>query len=158
MRVLYTIFLALLLALFVGLGISAFYEGPKVPANLSILDEICDERESCDNETPEMKEARVALDQDMEDFQGQMQVYNRNVSIISLIIAVFMVALSFVVLKNMLILNDGLLLGGVLTLLYSIIRGMGAENEQFRFIIVTVGVIVAVILGYTKFVKLSKKK
>ena len=152
LRVLYTIFLALLLALFVGLGISAFYAGPKAPEYPSVLEK----SEPCENETVENKEIRNDYDQDMENFQDKIQIYNRNVSIISLGFAVIMVVLSFVVLKNLPILNDGLLLGGVLTLAYSVIRGIGSENEQFRFIVVAVAVIIAVVLGYKKFAKFGK--
>lgn len=149
LRVLYTIFLAILLALFVGLGISAFYQAPEQPDYQSY-----EEMDPCKDgeETKEEKEKRQELDKQVKDYEAEMKVYNRNVSIIAMVFAVIMVVLTFIVLKNMPILNDGLLLGGVLTLAYSVIRGLGSENEQFRFIVVTVAIIVAVFLGYKKFV------
>jgi hypothetical protein len=48
---------------------------------------------------------------------------------------------------------DGILLGGVFTTMYSIMRGLMTENSQFRFLIVTVGIIIAFVLGYVKFIK-----
>ncbi|MFH1749547.1 MAG: hypothetical protein ABH837_01470 [bacterium] len=161
LRVMYTIFLALLLALFVGLGISAFYQGPREPDYPSVLEESepCgDETVESKNDTGEIKEIRDNYDQNMQSFQDKIQIYNRNVSIISMILAVIMVILSFIALKNITILNDSLLLGGVLTLCYSVILGIGSGNEQYRFIVVVVAIIIAVILGYKRFVKPDKKK
>jgi hypothetical protein len=48
---------------------------------------------------------------------------------------------------------DGILLGGVFTTIYGIIRGLMSEDTKFRFIIVTVGLIIALVLGYIKFIK-----
>jgi len=90
-----------------------------------------------------------------------MKLYSRNVSIISLAASLLILAIGLVVLYKTTIISDGMVLGGVLTLLYSIVRGFGAEDSLFRFFVVTVGLIVALILGYIKFVKplhLSSKK
>ena len=55
--------------------------------------------------------------------------------------------------KRLAIISDGLLLGGVLTLIYSIIRGFGANDDIFRFLVVSVSLLLALGLGYTKFVR-----
>ena len=54
------------------------------------------------------------------------------------------------------VIADGLLLGGVFTTMYSIIRGVMTENSQFRFLIVTLGIIIAFVLGYIKFIRFKK--
>jgi len=61
--------------------------------------------------------------------------------------------LSLTVLHKIEILTDGFLLGGLLTLLYAIVRGFGSDDNKFRFLMVTVGLIVALILGYIKFIR-----
>ncbi len=57
-----------------------------------------------------------------------------------------------IVAKNVTIMGDSLLLGGVFTLGYSIIRGFGTDNT-FRFLLVATGLIVAMIIGYLKFIR-----
>jgi hypothetical protein len=48
---------------------------------------------------------------------------------------------------------DGILLGGVFTTMYSIIRGLMSEDSQFRFLIVVIGLGIALALGYIKFIR-----
>jgi len=59
--------------------------------------------------------------------------------------------------KKILIIADGLLLGGLLTLIYSVMRGFGTEDNILRFIVVTVGLIISLFLGYVKFIRPSEK-
>jgi len=51
---------------------------------------------------------------------------------------------------------DGILLGGVFTTAYGIIRGFMSDSSQFRFLVVTMGLLIALILGYVKFIRPSK--
>ncbi len=51
------------------------------------------------------------------------------------------------------IISDGLLLGGVFTLGYSIIRGFAGDDDKFRFFVVIVGLVVTVVLGDLKFIR-----
>jgi apolipoprotein N-acyltransferase len=49
------------------------------------------------------------------------------------------------------------ILVGVFTLLYSVIRGFGTEDNMFRFIIVAIGFVISLVLGYIKFIQPSQK-
>ena len=80
-------------------------------------------------------------------------MYNRNVSIASLLFAVLVLSVSILFAKKLLVLADGAILGGVLTLVYSIIRGFQAGDPKFRFVVVSAGLVIAVILGYLKFIR-----
>ncbi len=51
------------------------------------------------------------------------------------------------------IISDGLLLGGVFTLGYSIILSFADDDDKFRFFVVIVGLVVTVVLGYLKFIR-----
>lgn len=155
----YTIFLGLLVSLFVGLGIAAFYTGPKAPEYPSVLEgpyaaPLTKEQAT---ETAEQKTAREDYNKAQKEFQIQNSIYNRNVSAISLAAAIVIFIISLVLVNKILLISDGLLLGGVLTLLYSIIRGFASDSNMYRFILVTVGLIIAVILGYAKFIRHEKK-
>jgi len=145
----YTIFLALLVALFVGLGISAFYPGPKepqYPLDLNI------DKPGCE-ETQELKNTRVDFERANRDFQEKFKSYSRNVSVVSLAAAILILIASLTLLAKIKMIADGILLGGVFTTVYSLIRGLMSEDTKFRFLIVTVGLLIALVLGYIKFIR-----
>ncbi len=145
----YTIFLALLVALFVGLGISAYYPGPKEPLYPVELDA---EKPGCE-ETAELKSVREQFNHTQRDFSENFKPYSRNVSMISLAAAILILVVSLTLLSKIKMIADGILLGGVFTTIYSIIRGLMSEDTKFRFLIVTVGLLIALVLGYIKFIK-----
>jgi len=145
----YTIFLALLIALFVGLGISAFYPGPKEPVYPMALDA---EKPGCE-ESQDLKNAREEYNRTQREFTENFKPYSRNVSIISIIAAIVILVASLTLLSKIKMIADGILLGGVFTTIYSIIRGLMSEDTKFRFLIVTIGLLIALILGYIKFIK-----
>jgi len=145
----YTIFLALLVALFVGLGISAFYPGPEEPLYPVQLDT---EKPGCE-ETQDLKNVREEYNRAQRDFTESFKPYSRNVSIISLAAAILILIVSLTLLSKIKMIADGVLLGGVFTTVYSIIRGLMSEDTKFRFLIVTIGLLIALILGYIKFLR-----
>ncbi|MCX6765941.1 MAG: hypothetical protein NT136_03205 [Candidatus Moranbacteria bacterium] len=148
-KLIYTLFLALLIALFVGLGIDAFYPGPEAPQYPLELDAT---KPGCE-ETAEQKTIRDDFNKAQKEFQEKSKPYNRNVSIISLAAAIIILISSLTLLAKIKMIADGILLGGVFTTAYSIIRGLMSADTKFRFLIVTVGLIIALILGYIKFIR-----
>lgn len=147
-KLIYTLFLALIVALFVGLGIDAFYPGPKVPTQPVGIG--YDKMECL---TAEEKASQEKWDQDQRDYQEQLKPYNRNVSIFSIISAVIILVISLTFLSKIKMIADGILLGGVFTTGYGIIRGLISEDTKFRFLIVAIGLVIALVLGYLKFIK-----
>lgn len=142
-------FLALLIALFVGLGIDSFYPGPKAPQYPAELDAV---KPGCE-ETIEQKTVREQFNRAQNKFQEESKPYNRNVSIISLAAAIIILISSLTLLSKIKMIADGILLGGVLTTMYAIIRGLMSDNSQFRFLIAAIGLIIALVLGYIKFIR-----
>lgn len=153
LKVIYTFFIGFLLATFVGVGIAAFYTGPKFPEPPALLKYCSPEIAQSASKYAEFKKDAENYDKTLKDFQQQSQIYNRNVSIVSVTAAIIIVVLSLTLFNKILLIADGLLLGGVVTLLYSIIRGFQSEDNMFRFFVVTVGLIVSLTLGYLKFIR-----
>jgi hypothetical protein len=148
LRIVYTFFLGLLLAMFIGLGINTFYEGPKEP-DYPIGIDAYTPKQLTEEQAKKQHDYEVA----MAKYNKEMQPYNRNVSIIALIAAVILLVISLIYEKRINIISDGVLLGGLFTLLYSLIRGFASQNTKYVFIVVTIGLIVALYLGYHRFVK-----
>jgi hypothetical protein len=141
---LYTLFLGLLFALFIGVGIAAFYHAPTAPNYPTSNADVKDPTFQSAEDLKYQERNRI--------YETQRKLYDRNVSLLVLAGAILLVTLGLTVLKGVVIINDSLLLGGVFTLIYSIMRGFGAGDDGFRFILVTTSLGVAIILGYVKLI------
>lgn len=150
-KYIYTFFLGLLLATFIGVGVSTFYTAPKFP------DYPMSYVTSPANPTPEEKQQQKDLDAQQKQYQTDLSVYNRNTSSIILIFALVILVVSLGFAHRLDMLADGLLLGGVFTLIYSIGRGLASEDPKYRFIVTSVGLVVALVLGYIKFIRPKKQ-
>lgn len=151
-KVLYKLFLALMIALFVGFGISVFYPAPKAPDYPTTLERL--EGKSMSEEQKKTEEEFLSQ---QKKFEKDFATYNRNVSAIIIGISILLLILSLTLLLPIEMIGDAVLLGGLFTLVYGIIRGLMTNDSKFQFIVVTVGLIVAIILGYIKFIKPNRK-
>jgi len=159
LRLVYTFFIGVLLATFVGVGIAAFYPGPKAPEP-PVSVKYAPPCESFKDEVASQKirDEQEEFDKSMRVYQTQSEKYNRDVSIASLLAAILILIVSLTLFKKILLIADGLLLGGVLTLIYSIIRGFGSGDNMFRFLVVSAGMVIALFLGYIKFIQPTQAK
>lgn len=146
-RYIYSVFLGLLLAIFVGVGISVFYTqptAPKFPTELNYQQK---------EPTTEEIQAQKAFDTKQQAWDEAMKPYSRNVSAMALIAAVAMVAVGLAMGERAKVLADGITLGGVFTLVYSLGRGFASTNTKYSFFVVTVALIIVIVLGYLHFVR-----
>lgn len=146
-----------MVALFVGLGVAAFYEAPKEPEYPELLSEPMLVKEGVSQESEGQKTARREYNKEQKEFRKLSSIYNRNVSIVAMIAAVIILVISLRLVTKILLMSDGLLLGGVLTLLYSLIRGFMAEDAKYRFVAVTIGLFIALVVGFLKFIRHEEK-
>ena len=155
----YIVFLGLILATFVGVGIAAFYKGPTYPETPVSLKYSRPYPESTlAPPSADYVKEQESFDAKSKQFQTSMENYNRYVSMIALGFSVVMMVVSLAFFKKIAIIADGVLLGGVLTLGYSIVRGFNSNDDIYRFLVVGAGLITAMVLGYLKFVKPQGKK
>lgn len=153
LKLIYTFLIGIFLAVFVGVGVAAFYPGPKYPEQSVILKYCSPEMKTSGTQSDECKSEFEKFDKDEKLYQKQSQIYDRNVSIIAIIASIIIVVASLTFLRNILLIADGFLLGGLLTLIYGVMRGFGTEDNMFRFVVVSVGLFVSLFLGYVKFSK-----
>ncbi len=151
LKTIYTFFLGLLLSVFIGFGVATFYPKPETPAfpEPAIFSDGADD----DEFQREVQEYEQVYDR----YQSKLQDYHQNVSIITLILAVGLVSISLVFNNRLKVIADGVLLGGLFTLIYSVGRSFAAENAAHSFVMLTIALAVVLFLGYTRFVKTSKK-
>jgi len=156
LRLVYTIFLGLLLATFIGVGIAAFYKSPKQPEPFygpTVVEPV-----PTATDTAKMDKFYENDRLRWEDHSKKQRVYDRNVAAIAMIAAVIYLIAGLLLATRILLLSDGLLFGSIFTLIYSIARGFNSDDEIIRFGIVTVGLGIALVLGYIKFVRTGAKK
>ena len=150
LKLVYSFFLGLLLVIFVGMGVASFYESPKAPEYPRVLETV---KDGPGVYTDEQRKADEAYQEASKAYNARSEDYNRNVSMIVLGAAVVLVVLGLALHAKTDVIADGLLLGGVFTLLYSIGRSFAGQDPQYSFMVVTIGLIITVIVGYLKFIK-----
>lgn len=154
LKAIYVVFLGLIIALFCGLGVAAFYQQPKGPKEPEAIPQTVDQKQGL-----VVNQAEVNYQNEYRKYEEEkLKPYNRNVSIITLALSTLILVISLLLSNKLPILSDGILLGAVFTLIYSIIRGISAGNPRFTFIIVSIGLVITVFIGFWKFLRKSKKK
>lgn len=154
LKAIYVVFLGLIIALFCGLGVAAFYQQPKEPKAPIIGTQTVEQKQGL-----VVNQAEINYENDYRKYEEEkLKPYNRNVSIITLVLATIILVISLLLSNKLPILSDGILLGAVFTLIYSIIRGISAGNPRFTFIIVAIGLVITVFIGFWKFLRKPKSK
>lgn len=149
-KYIYALFLGLLLAVFVGVGVATFYTGPTAPDYSSY------EKIAVNGSCAEQAAQQAELDQQYDRYQDELAVYNRNASLYNLTGALIILIIALTTATKLAVISDGLLLGGVFSLLYSTGLGLSTGDSQFRFIVATIGLLIAIFLGYWKFLRAER--
>lgn len=147
-RTVYAFLLGTLLALFVGLGVLTVHPGPGEPAPPPAVATARESRELA----PEEQQQWSAYERDREAWAEESLRHHRDVGVAALVAAVLLVAVSPAVERRRPVLGHGILLGGLLTLLHGVVRGLLSQDTLAAFGLVTVALVVVLHLGYRRFV------
>lgn len=161
LRTIFSFFLGLMLTAFVGVGVYTFYPPPDPPeARLDAIDqEQMEIRRSAPPGVPsEEEQARLQdLDQQrmdlMEEHQAARKPWVRTTSIILIILATGLMAASLARPDELPVISNGLLLGGVFTMLYGVGWIVATETSVPRFLVITAALIITLVLGWLRFVR-----
>lgn len=124
-RVIFPLFVGVLLALLIGFGILAVDPGPA--------------------------ELRgVASDQDILAFRAAQEAYSRDVSLAASAAAVVPLVVSLVLPRRAVVIANGLLLGALFTFLYAGGRGMSSRPTTASFAAAAVGLLVSLAAGHVR--------
>lgn len=147
MKIVYTFFLGALLALFVGLGIQTFYPGPEMPEPTAGAEFV----PGGSTPTEEQREEMEENERQWQQWQEEQQSYSRNVAVVALGASVVLLGLSLVLEKRNRVLTNGIMLGGLFTLIYAIGRSFASSETTMTFVAVSVGLAVVLLLGHRRF-------
>lgn len=135
LQLIYSFFLGLVVIGFVWIGLDTFYPSPAHPADLNY-------------DGPVSPAADTA-------YRLAMERWSLNTSIIVLVLATIILLIAVLGAGGMAVLSNGLLLGGVFTMLYAVGQSISSEQSVARFVVISLALLVTIGVGWLKFVRRS---
>ena len=163
LRTIFSFFLGLMLAAFVGVGVYTFHSPPE-QFDSQIRDLTRREQAIRNSRPPNELEAsdRDQIQEinrqrnDLTDTaEKTRKPWVRSTSIILMVFATLAMAVSLVRPGQLPVISNGLLLGGIFTMLYSVGWIVASDTSITRFLVMTVGLLTTLGLGYLRFVRRS---
>ena len=161
LRTIFSIFLGLMLTAFVGIGVFTFHPPPNEsePRLRAIQREEQSLREGkAVRELPEAEQRRVReLARERAALQDAAaearKPWGRSTSVVLVVFATLIMALSLVRADELPVIANGLLLGGVFTMLYGVGWIVDSDASIARFVVMSVALVITLGLGYFRFVR-----
>lgn len=132
----YTVVIGVAVAVFIGLGIWAFYSGPKAPefpwGGTSYISEPTEQQQK------EEQQKQEKYNRDQEQYQKANKPYSKNVSWLALGAAIIFYGAGLWIYNRRDIIGEGLALGGVFSTIYAAIRAGIGNSKPGVFICVSI--------------------
>jgi hypothetical protein len=167
LQIIFSIFLGLMVTAFIGIGVYTFYPMPEpgFQKKIESLNRQQEQIRSFKAETALTADERARLqtiqseiDRTQDQLNAAMEVWGRNTSIILIACATLTMVLSLIRREELPVISNGLLLGGVFTMIYSVGIIIATGASMARFAVMTVALIITLALGYLRFVRGRKAK
>ena len=170
LQAIFAVFLGLMITAVVGVGVYTFHPNPG-EAYQEQIQALYDERsaiDGCNTPTPEQcrawdqltpaEQARTkAIDAEVTTLQRaseeQASQWRMSTSVVLIVIATILMAVALALGDSVAVLSNGILLGGLFTMLYGVGWGLASGNSVTRFVVLVVALVVSLALGYLKFVR-----
>lgn len=164
LQMIFSFFLGLMVVAFVGVGVNTFYAEPGSEPN-DELQKLYDEQNKLDQgrdktsgslspaDELRYKQLSDKIGKEQEALQKVRDVWARNTSIILIAFATLIMGISLIRSDQLKLISNGLLLGGLFTMIYGTGWSFAGNDSKARFLVVTVALIATLVLGYVKFVR-----
>ncbi len=161
LRTIFSFFLGLMVTAFVGVGVYTFHPAP-TESDLRIQDLHHQEEAIRDSRHPDElttadRERIQELDNERDELRDAAEVvqraWGRSTSIILILLATLAMAVSLLRADQLPVISNGLLLGGVFTMVYGVGWIIATNTSVARFIVMTVALVITLALGYVRFVR-----
>jgi Flp pilus assembly protein TadB len=162
LQTIFSFFLGLMVLAFIGVGVNTFYPSPSDQFTLK-QQELQRQLEAAQNKAPQgsytatQQAAVTSLQTQVDDLNNQQAAAEKDwakiTSIILVIFATIVMAISLVRSDQLRALSNGLLLGGLFTMLYGTGWVIFSGNSTARFAVISFALLVSIALGYVKFVR-----
>lgn len=164
LQTIFSFFLGLMVLAFIGVGVNTFYQQPsnRYQAELQPLYDrqnaiYADQKggvEPTGAVAAELKQINVKIQAIQTKIDRETKGWSLNTSIILVVFATIVMGISLVRSEQLRVLSNGLLLGGLFTMLYGMGWTVASDTSGYlRFVVVVFALAVALALGYVKFVR-----
>lgn len=163
LQTIFSFFLGLMVLAVIGVGVNTFYPEP-AERHQAEQQELWREMEALqpksmvpvelDAETQAQLAAVQVRQNELQDrINAERETWARNTSIVLVVFATIVMGVSLVRNEQLRVLSNGLLLGGLFTMVYGAGLVIFSGHSIARFVVVLVALVVTVGLGYLKFVR-----
>ena len=161
LQTIFSFFLGLMVVALIGVGVYTFYPSPgeAIQKKLQVLydqQSVIGAKGGVEA-TGTAAAEQQALQKQINDLNNQvqraMEPWSRNTSIILVIFATIVMGISLIRSDQLRVLSNGLLLGGLFTMVYGSGWVIASGTSMARFFVVLFALAVTIALGYLKFVR-----
>lgn len=163
LQTIFSFFLGLMVVAFIGVGVNTFYPSPadRIQAQLQpLFDQQSTLNASGKTLTPAEQTQAETIQKQINALQEQQRVleqgWSLNTSIVLVLFATLVMSVSLVRSDQLRVLSNGLLLGGLFTMVYGMGWTIASGSSNARFFVVLFALAVTIALGYLKFVRLRQ--
>ena len=162
LQTIFSFFLGLMVTAFVGVGVYTFHPPPQTEferqiEELNRQEESIRNRRPPDELTPSDRDQIQALSTDRNELSDATRVareaWGRSTSIVLIVFATLAMSVSLLRADRLPVISNGLLLGGVFTMLYGVGWIVATDSSVARFGVMTVAFGITLALGYLRFVR-----
>ena len=162
LQTIFSFFLGLMVLAFVGVGVNTFYPQPaetsqkdmqEISRKMEALTVKTSNRSLTATEQAEMTRLQDQQNALQDKTDAAMKTWARNTSIILVLFATLVMVISLLLSEQLRVISNGLLLGGLFTMLYGVGWVIFSGNSTARFLVILFALVVALGLGYLKFVR-----
>jgi hypothetical protein len=161
LKTIFSFFLGLMLVSFVGVGAYTFLPPPE--GFESQMQEVNDQKQAVRGGRPVSELTQAERDQIQEmdsrhqELMGAEGAARNNwglqTSVVLIVLATLAMAVSLIRADQLPVISNGLLLGGVFTMLYGVGWIIATDQAATRFVVMTAALLVTLGLGYMRFVR-----
>jgi len=162
LQTIFGFFLGLMVTSFIGVGVYTFYPPPdrdfrdRIQTLTRQQEEIRTVKAPTDLTTDDrarLLELQRELDTVQDQSQAAGEAWGRRTSIILIALATVAMAVSLVKAVQLPVIANGLLLGGVFTMVYGVGWIIATDSSTVRFFVMTAALAITLALGYVRFVR-----
>lgn len=162
LQTIFGFFLGLMVTSFIGVGVYTFYPPPDRAFRDHIVSLNRQQQEIRASKAPteltdadraRMQELQREIDRLQDQQNAEGRVWGRQTSIILIAFATLAMAVSLIKAVQLPVISNGLLLGGVFTMIYGVGWIIATDTSTVRFFVMTAALAITLGLGYVRFVR-----
>lgn len=162
LQTIFGFFLGLMVTSFIGVGVYTFYPPPDRPLRDTITSLNRQQQEIRATKAPNdlspadrenIQELQRQIDHAQDQSRGAGEAWGRRTSIILIALATVAMAVSLLRAVQLPVISNGLLLGGVFTMVYGVGWIIATDSSTVRFFVMTAALAITLGLGYVRFVR-----